>query len=279
MKYLLISLFLLSPMLIIGQPKKFYKQTITAYEISEKDTLNKKILVTYLDSLREIITTEDNIANSISGNKKDEVEKEKTFSVIETKTDRLYISTEINTKGDTIGKLIYVYDEKGNRTENYQVRKGDTINGQKRIYNSSGKYTKLFNRNNKSLKYFLRMEWEYDKNDNLIECKTYNENKQLVGLDKYEYDYKNEDEKIITKFSHVNGKGFVKQYKEIQNKRITTTYYHYNKTGFNYGIKLRYTDGGFDILEEDENGKLKELKLYDNNKKLIAQVTFTEEKI
>lgn len=279
MKFLLTLFFLTNSFFLIGQQKKFFKQTIRAYELNQKDTINKKVLVTYLDSLRNVITTEDNIANSISGHKKNSSEKEKTFSVIETKTDRLYISAEINTKGDTIEKLIYVYDEKGNRTENYQIRNGDTINGQKRLFDSLGNNTKLYNRNKDNLKYFLRMEWKYDEKANIVECKTFNEKSQLIGLDKYENNYKSNGEIIITKLSHKNGSGFVKQFKQITNKNITTTYYYHNQTGFNYGIKLKSIDGGYKIEEDDENGNLKELKLYDDNNKLIAYVIKTEEKI
>jgi hypothetical protein len=46
-------------------------------------------------------------AISASGYKRD-----KTHSIIEVNTERLYISSDINSKGDTIGKIIYVYDEK-----------------------------------------------------------------------------------------------------------------------------------------------------------------------
>ena len=180
-------LLLIIPLFVEGQSKPFYKQTITAYEINKNDTINKKILVTYLDSLRKIITTENNILNSISGSKS---KSNKTHSVIEVDTDRLYISTDIDEKGDTIGKLIYVYDDKKNRTENYQIRNGDTINGQKRIYNQSGKYTKLYNKHKDSHKYYLSMEWAYDSEGNEIEQKTYNELGKLVGYNKYENVYK-----------------------------------------------------------------------------------------
>lgn len=268
-------LLLLIPLFVIGQSKPYYKQTITAYEINKNDTINKKILVTYLDSLRKVITTENNILNAISGSKS---KSNKTHSVIEVNTDSLYISTDIDEKGDTIGKLIYVYDDRKNRTENYQIRNGDTINGQKRLYNESGKYTKLYNKQKESHKYFLSMEWEYDTNGNTTQCKTYNEIGKLVGFDKYENVYK-KNEFITTKSSYSNDKGFVKKFKEIKKNNITTTYFYSNSVGYNYGLKLSNVDGGMRIQEDDENGNMKELKMFDDNKNLIVYIKNSEIKL
>lgn len=268
-KFLLIILF---PLFAISQSKPYYKQITTAYEINKKDTINKKIFVTYLDSLRKVITTENNISNALSGSKS---KSDKTHSIIEVDTDRLYISADINEKGDTIGKLIYVYDEKKNRTENYQIRNGDTITGQKRVYNESGKYTKLYNKHKESHKYFLSMEWEYDSNGNTTQCKTYNETGKLVGFDKYENVYK-KNEFITTKSSYSNDKGFVKKFKEIKKDNITTTYFYSTSVGYNYGIKISNIEGGMRIKVDDERGNLKELNLFDNNKNLIVYVKNSE---
>ena len=271
-KFLLILLF---PLFAIGQSKPYYKQITTAYEINKKDTINKKTFVTYLDSLRKVITTENNISNAISGSKS---KSGKTHSITEIDTDRLYISADINEKGDTIGKLIYVYDEKKNRTENYQIRNGDTINGQKRVYNESGKYTKLFNKHKESHKYFLSMEWEYDSVGNTTQCKTYSEIGKLVGFDKYENVYK-KNEFITTKSSYVNDKGFVKKMKEIKKDNVTTTYFYSNSVGYNYGVKISNVDGGMRIQEDDEKGNMKELKIFDDNKHLIVYVKNSEIKL
>jgi hypothetical protein len=265
-------LFLLIPSLAISQSKPYYKQTITAYEINKKDTINKKILVTYLDSLRMVITTENNISNAISGSKS---KSNKTYSIIEVDSDRLYISADIDEKGDTIGKLIYVYDEKKNRTENYQIRNGDTINGQKRVYNESGKYTKLYNKQKKGHKYFLSTDWEYDSNGNTTQCKTYNESGKLVGFDKYDNVYK-KNKFITTESSYSNVSGFVKKFKVIKKDYTTTTYYYSNNVGYNYGIKIRTVAGGMGIQEEDGKGNMKELKIFDDNKNLIVYVKNSE---
>jgi hypothetical protein len=268
-------ILLLMPLFVISQSKPFYKQTITAYEINKEDTINKKVMVTYLDSLKKIITTENNISNAISGSKS---KSNKTHSVTEVDSDRLYVLTDIGEKGDTIGKLIYVYDDKKNRTENYQIRNGDTINGQKRVYNKYGKYTKLYNKQKEGHKYFLSMEWEYDSHGNTTQCKTYNESGKLVGYDKYENVYK-KNEFITTQSSYSDGIGFVKKFKEIKKDYTTTTYYYLNSVGYNYGIKITIVDGGMRIQKEDKEGNLKELKIFDGNKNLVVYVKNSEIKL
>ncbi|WP_124019262.1 hypothetical protein [Flavobacterium sp. A45] len=268
-------LLVLMPLFAISQSKPFYKQTITAYEINKKDTVNKKIMVTYLDSLRKIITTENNISNAISGSKS---KSNKTHSVTEVDSDRLYILTDIDEKGDTIGKIVYVYDDKKNQTEYYQIRSSDTINGQKRVYNEFGKNTKLYNKRKEGHKYFLRTECEYDSNGNTTQSKTYNESGKLIEYDKYENVYK-KNEFITTKFSSSNGNGFVKKLKQIKKDYTTTTYYYSNSVGFNYGIKINIFYGGMCIQEEDEKGNMKELKIFDDNKNLLVYVKNSEIKL
>lgn len=272
--YFLLILFL-SSLFAISQNKPFYKHTTTAYEISKKDTINKKILVTYLDNLRKIISTENNISNAISGSK---AHTNKTHSVIDVDTDKLYILSEIDSKGDTIGKLIYVYDDKKNRIENYQIRNGDTINGQKRVFNESGKCTKLFNKHEDSHKYYLSMEWEYDSKGNEIEQKIFNEYGKLVGYNKYENVYK-KNETVSTKFSYLNSKGFIKRHKEVKSGNTTTTYFYENRVGYNYGIKITNVDGGMKIEKRDKYDNLQELKIFDDKKNLTIYVKNTEERL
>jgi hypothetical protein len=271
-KFLLI---LLLPLFATSQSKPYYKQITTAYEINKKDTINKKMFVTYLDSLRKVITTENNILNAISGRKS---QSNITHSIIEVDTDRLYISADINEKGDTIEKLIYVYDEKKNRTENYQIRNGDTINGQKRIYNANGKYTKLYDKHKENHKYFLSTEWEYDSNGNTAQIKTYSKFGKLQRFDKYENVYK-KNEFITTIFSNVNDEGFVKKMKKIKKGNVTTTYFYTDSIGYNYGLKISNVNGGMRVQEDDEKGNMKELKIYDDNKSLVVYVRNSEIKL
>lgn len=275
MKSKIIFILILMPLLVLSQSKPFYKRTITAYQINKKDTIKKNVLVTYLDSSKQVISTENNAPNAIAGSK---AKSDKLHTVKLVDTDRLSISADINQNNDTINKIIYVYNDKKQQTEYYQISRGDTLNGQKRYYDDKGNNTKLFNRKKGSSVYFLRMEWKYDSKDNVIENKFYNEAGSLVGLDKYENVYKG-DEVVITKFSYDNEKGFVKNYKEIIKGKITTTYLYYTRTGYNYGIELQSVDGGMRIEEKDEEGRLKELRYYDDKKSLIALVTQVETKL
>lgn len=269
-------LILLIPLFAIGQSKPHYKQIITAYEINKKDTINKQITTTFLDSLRKIITTEDNILNAISGG----ISKiEKTHSIIEVDSDSLYISAEIDKKGNVVQKIIYIYDDKKNRTENYQVINEDTITGQKRVYNELGKCTKVYNKKDKSHKYFLFNETEYDSSGNPTQEKLYNESGKLIEIEKYENVY-NGKEFIITTYKSTGANDFfVKQSKTIKNDNTATSYFYFNSIGYNYGIKIRYVFGGMAIVEQDENGNMKEWKIFDNNKNLIVYVKNTEVKL
>jgi hypothetical protein len=190
----------------------------------------------------------------------------------------MYISTDINSKGDTIGKVIYVYDEKKNRTENYQIRNGDTLNGQKRSYNKSGKYTKLYNKYKDSHKYYLSNKWKYDSNGNTLKSKTYDQNGKLMGIEKFKNIYK-KDEFISTRSESLNGKEFIIKSKEIKKGNVRTIYFYYNSFGFNYGIKINHVSGGYSIEEEDSVGNMKELRIYDNQNNMTAFVKNVEVKI
>jgi hypothetical protein len=171
-----------------------------------------------------------------------------------------------------------VYDEKKNRTENYQILKGDTLNRQKRIYNEFGKCTKLYNKQKKAHKYFLSTETEYDFKGNITQCKTYNESGKLVDFDKYDNVYKR-NKFTTTISSYSNNKGFVKKLKKIEKSHITTTYFYSNSVGYNYGLKISIVDGGMSIQEDDDIGNMKELKIFDDNKNLIVYIRNSEIKL
>lgn len=275
MHHKILFLILLFPLLALSQTKPHFKRTITAYEINKKDTIKKNVLVTYLDSLKAVITSEDNISNAIAGNTST---KDKTYSVDLVDTDQLYISATVNQKGDTLNKIVYKFNDQKQQTEYYQIHHGDTLNGQKRVYDAKGNNTQLLNRIKETGVYFLRMEWEYDLKNNSTQTKTYNEAGQLIGLDKYANVYKN-DEVIVTKSSYNNAKGYVKQYKEIIKGPHTTTYYYYSGTGFNYGITISHVAGGMRVEEKDADGNLKVLKYFDDKKHLTVLVVQEETKI
>lgn len=267
-------LFLLMPLLAISQSKPFYKQIMTAYEINKTDTINKKILITYLDKARNIVSTENNFLNATAASRP---KSSATHSITEVDSDRLYILTDIDEKGNPIEKLIYVYDDKKNMTEYYQLRNGDTITGQKRVYNEFGKCIKLYNKQEKSHKYLLNTDCEYDFKGNKTQSKTYNEYGELTEHYKYENVY-NKNEFIATEFLYSKG-SFEKRSKLIKQKHTTTAYYYYNNIGYNYGIKIKTVNGGMSITELDKRGNMKEFKIFDANNNLIAYVKNSEMKI
>ncbi|RRJ91502.1 hypothetical protein EG240_05710 [Paenimyroides tangerinum] len=268
MKTFFLLLILSLPFYGISQKKPFYKRTLVAYEMNKQDTINKKVMITYLDSLKNVISTENNISNAISGAKTNPV---KTHSIIEIDSDSLYVSAEIDKNGDIISKIIRIYDENKNNIEKYQVRKGDTIDWQKREYNEFGKYTKLYNKQKESNDFILSMEWTYDEKGNQIVEKKYNDLGKLIEYHKNEIEYK-KNEFISTRFSYENGKGFVKKQKNITSGNIQKTYFYENKSGYNYGLKLVFVNGGMQIVERDAADNLKELKVFDRDNNLTILV-------
>ena len=81
MNFKILFLFLLIPIVALSQSKPFYKRTITAYQINKKDTIKKNVLVTYLDSSKQVISTENNAANAIAGSK-EKSDKLKTIKLV-----------------------------------------------------------------------------------------------------------------------------------------------------------------------------------------------------
>lgn len=280
MKKIIVIAFLVCSSILWGQTKAHYVKTIFAVELSNGDTINKKELVTYYDSLRNVISSENNFENAVSGDDSGKnTKKSKATSFVEVDTDSLYIKVDINSEGDTIGKLIYMYDENGNRTHYFQVLRGDTVNAQKRVHDKWGNSIELYNRSKINNKYYLAIEWEYDNKGNLVKKKSYNEKNMLIGLDKYKNKYKKNGKEIIVKSSYKNGKGFVKQYKTVSQNNTQRTDFYYTRTFFNYGIKLEHKGGGFKISEYDENDNLQKMELYDDKKNLIAFVEITEKEL
>lgn len=272
MKNFLLLFILTIPFYAISQKKPFYKRTLVAYEMNKQDTINKKVMITYLDSLKNVISTENNISNEISEAK---TNPEKILSIIEVDSDSLFISAELDKNGNIINKLVRIFDANKNNIENYQIRNGDTLNWQKRQYNEFGKYTKLFNKQKKGNEFLLTMEWSYDQKGSEIEEKTYNDSGKLIEFNKNEVEYK-KNEIVSTKFLYVNGKGFIKRQKEIQSGNIRKTYFFENKSGFNYGLKIVYVNGGMRIEERDEANNLKEIKIFDSDKNLTIHIKNTE---
>jgi hypothetical protein len=263
---------LLSSLISFGQNKAFYKQTTFAYEINKKDTIKKVVHVTFLDSLRNILKAEENDINLISG---DKIKSDIITSFIKKNNGKLFIQADINTKGDTIQKLVSIYDNKGNIIENYQILNKDTINGQKRIFNEANLNTKLFNKIKNSPEYYLSSEWVYDHKGNYTESKTYNEKNQLMSVDRYENTYEENGKITVIQYS---GTTNIKL-KIVTEKNKSTLYFYKNEIGYNYGIKFIQLKGGYETQLSNDFDEVIEMRLYDPDHNLTALMYKKEEKL
>lgn len=272
MKKKIILFVLLSSLISFSQNKAFYKQTTFAYEINKKDTIKKVVNVTFLDSLRNILKAEKNDINLKSG---DKIKSDIITTFIKKNNGKLHIQADINTKGDTINKIIYKHDDRGNRTESYQILNGDTINGQKRIYNESNLNTKLFNKINNSPEYYLSTEWVYDHKGNYTESKTYNEKNQLIAIDRYENTYEDNDKTTTIHYSRNNDI----KLKIVKEKNKSTLYFYKNSIGYNYGIQIIHLKGGYEIQLNNDSDDIIERRTYDPNHNLTALMFKKEEKL
>lgn len=273
MKKISILLFVLfSSLFSFSQNKAFYKQTTFAYEINKKDTIKKVVHITFLDSLRNLLKAEENDINLISG---DKIKSDIITSFIKKNNGKLHIQADINTKGDTINKIIYKHDDRGNQIESYQILYGDTINGQKRIYNESNLNTKLFNKINNSSEYYLSAEWVYDHKGNYTESKRYNEKNQLIAIDRYENTYEENGKITIIQYS---GSSNI-ELKIVKEKNKSTLYFYKNSIGYNYGIQIKHLKGGYEIQLNNDSDDIIERRTYDPDNNLTALMFKKEEKL
>lgn len=274
-KILLFSLTFIS-LTALSQNKAFYKQTTFAYEINKKDTIKKVVQVTFLDSLRNILKAEENDINLKSG---DKIKSDIKTSFIKKNNGKLHIQAYINTKGDTINKLVSIYDDRRNQIESYQILNGDTINCQKREYNELNLNTKLFNKEKNSQIYYLNYEWVYDEKGNYIESKSYNKKNQLTGFNKYENTYGKNGEITIVKSSSKNNITFELEFKKVIEKNKSTIYFYKNSIGDNYGIQFIDLIGGYQIQLRNDFDEVIEMRLYDPNHNLTSLMFKKEEEL
>lgn len=108
-----------------------------AVKYENGDTSFYKRSYTYYDENWEVIENTATLAAVVN-----ETHKKR---VTEVQTDRLKIYADIDDKGDTTSKIIFKYDDQGNRTEYYQVLRGDTVVRQRRTYDQQGNNLTLIN--------------------------------------------------------------------------------------------------------------------------------------
>lgn len=281
MKNISILFLILSSASFSQSPEKeaYYIKRIIATEFENGDTVNHHVTSTYLDSSKNIIKDENSIENAISGDPKyNRKIKGNDITVKVSETPQKLVTAEIDSEGDTLHKLIRLYDENGNEVQYFQIRGSDTVSAQKRTYDDRGNNINLYTKYKDRNKYYLSFTHKYDKHDNLKESKYYNGKRNLVRHLKFKY--KNTKHKKITKTSrYVYGKGFVKYSLTIKEENVSTTYYYYDITAFNYGIQLKHYNGGYSIYTYNEQDKVTSRKMYDANDELVASVYFTFEKV
>lgn len=276
MKYLLtLNLVLISFTCFVQSkfPKgTVYVKTTTSTQYDGIDTLVNKVLYTYYDSMKNVLTNENTLESALDS-------KPSTSNVI-SRTDRKYVSALLTNSGDTSSMTIYLYDEKGNRTHNYQIINGDTIGSQRRMYNEFGKSTKLYSNVFFSSELYLDMEWEYDSHNNCILEKDYDGLDGLVEITKHINEYDNGNKlKTVTTLVKKKGRKFKKKSRTEYSKNKIVIYYFYNSVGYNHGILLTTSKGGYSIETSFDNGSLKSLEKYDKKGNLLCSVYVTNKKI
>lgn len=276
MKYLLTFTILLISFTCFVQSKfpkgAVYVKTTTSTQYDGVDTLVNKVLYTYYDSMKNVLTNENTLESALDS-------KPSTSTVI-SRTDKKYVSALLTNSGDTTAMTVYLYDDKGNRTHNYQIINGDTIGSQRRVYDELGNSIRLYSKQYFSSEMYLDIEWEYDKHNNCIYKKDYDEFNNVVEETKHVYLYDDSEElKTVNTFTKTNKRKFKTKSKADYSKNKVVTDYFYDSVGYNYGIQLTTVNGGYCIENRFDNGSLKSLEKFDKKGNLLCSVYVTNKKI
>jgi hypothetical protein len=276
MKYLLTSITIIISFtcFIKSKPPKgaVYVKTTISTQYEDVDTLVNKVLYTYYDSIKEVISNENTLESAL--------DSKPSTSMVISRTGRKYVSALLTNSGDTTAMTIYLYDEKGNRTHNYQIMNGDTIGSQRRVYDEFGNSIRLYSKQYFSSEMYLDIEWEYDKHNNCIYKKDYDEFNNVVEETKHVHLYDDFGElKTVNTFTKTNKRKFKTKSKAEYSKNKIITYYFYDSVGYNYGIQLTTVNGGYCIETRFDNGSLKSLEKFDKKGNLLCSVYVANKKI
>ncbi|MCK8481471.1 hypothetical protein [Psychroserpens algicola] len=241
-----------------------YIKTIQSTVYKKKDTLNHRTLKTYYDNDWNVLTNSNNLSAALD-------KGSETVTIMD--TDKKFVSAIITSKKDTLDYIVYLYDDAGNRTNYYQIRKGDTLNDQKRTYDKNGNNLELFNKKNG--KYYLSFEAEYNDDNKVIHRNWYNANKALVKIEQFEY-INDGKTKLYYKTDKKGKLNLVTETTEIDPETLKKTY-HIPASGINYGIKLEHKKGYYSITKTDEKERFKSLEIFDKKGRLTTSVYVTYE--
>ncbi|WP_405567251.1 hypothetical protein [Polaribacter sp. Asnod6-C07] len=266
-KLLIIILFFCSNSFAQEYPKNTrHIKTIQSTVYNKKDTLNHRELVTYYDKDWNPLTNTNTLSSALD-------KGSKTVTILD--TDKKFVQAIITSKKDTLDYIVYLYDNDGNRTNNYQIRKGDTITDQKRIFDNNGNSLELYNKKNGE--YYLRLEAKYNNLNKVTSRDWYNPLNQLVRIEKFEY---SEDGKT-SEYYKTDKKGILKLQRktvEIGLRKYKINHYTESK-GINYGITLEKQKGYYTIEKKDENDNLISLEIFNKRGKLKTSVYITYSEI
>ncbi len=241
MKYLLTSITIIISFTCFLQSKPpkgaVYVKTTISTQYEGIDTIVNKVLHTYYDSIKKVISNENTLESAL--------DSKPSTSMVISRTDKKYVSALLNNAGDTTAMTIYLYDEKGNRTHNYQIINGDTVGSQRRVYDEFGNSIRLYSKQFFSSEMYLDIEWEYDKHNNCILRKDFDAFDMLIDVTKYINDYDETEElKTVNTFIKTNRRKFKMKSRAEYSKNKIITYYFYDSVGYNYGIQLTTSNGG-----------------------------------
>ncbi|WP_412984750.1 hypothetical protein [Pontimicrobium sp. IMCC45349] len=234
-------------------------KTIHSTVYKKKDTLDYRKLITYYDKDWNQLTNTNTLSSALD-------KGSKTVTIID--TDKKFVQAIITSKKDTLDYIVYLYDDNGNRTNYFQIRKGDTLNDQKRTYDKKGNNLELYNKKNG--KYYLSFKASYNDKNKITSRHWYNLSKQLIRVEEYKY---SKDGKV-TEYYRTDKNGNLSlnsKTTEIETNKHRIDYFKEAK-GINYGITITKKKGYYSIEERGENNNLISLEIFDKRDRLTTSV-------
>lgn len=234
-------------------------KTIHSTVYKKKDTIDYRELKTYYDEDWKTITNSNTLSSALD-------KGSKTVTVMDSKEK--FVSAILTSEKDTLDYIVYLYDDAGNRTNYYQIRKGDTITDQKRTYDNYGNNLELYNRKNG--RYYLSFKAEYNEHGEVTKRNWYNPNKDLIRIEAFEY---SEDGKTETyyKTGKTTELKLQTETEEIAPFTHKKTYFTASE-GINYGIKLTRKKGYYSITKKNSEGELQSFEIFDKRGRLTTSV-------
>lgn len=206
-------------------------QYIDAVILEDGDTIESNRAITFYDSTWKVLTSTNTLASALS---KGTV----TVTVLDTPRKKQY--SDINKDGDTTSSIVYIYDERGNRTEYYQIIKVDTINKQKRTFDDFGNNLTLWNYGKDD--YYLKFEVEYDDNNNVIKKIIYDEIGRITETEITKRNYK---KGTIESFTKKPGSLMIQTSDITEKDGVSTSKHLQASESISYGITLKRELGGY----------------------------------